>query len=154
MVRSRKCASKCHKNEWQHKDLTAVVRLQANVKANFFSKSLRGFVCKRCTAVANSERYKARSEKIDLRDQVADIRDDIRSIPRIKTLEEPLSYRPGKWLSERPQSVQSYARALCGLKNENGSNNGTKMNEKKNPSQTKKLNSKAINWDSRPNFNS
>ena len=143
MVRSRKCASKCHKNEWQHKDLTAVVRLQANVKANFFSKSLlkksRGFVCKRCTAVANGERYKARSEKIDLRDLVADIRDDIRSIPRIKTLEEPLSYRPGKWLSERPQSVQSYARALCGLKNENGSNNGTKMNEKKTHLKLKNL---------------
>ena len=40
MVRTRKCASKCHKNEWQHWDLTAVVRLQANVKPKFFSKSL------------------------------------------------------------------------------------------------------------------
>ena len=59
--------------------------------------------------------YKAPNEKIDLLGLIA----DIKKLPRIKSLDELIGYRPGKWLNERPKSIQNYVRALCGLKNEN-----------------------------------
>ena len=34
-------------------------------------------------------------------------------------MDEVIGYRPGKWLNERPRSIQNYVKALCGLKNEN-----------------------------------